>query len=108
LVCPSKFLEVLPLTNQAQLQEEGREQQNCVGAYGPRIRTGNLYLYRVLKPERATLAIAKTASGRWQLSEIKSFRNGQVSEETMEAVQWWIEERQRELGGRYASMDEPF
>ena len=70
--------------------EEGTIQRNCVGAYAPRIHSGKLYLYRLITPERATLAVALNQSGRWVLAEIKASQNTEISPETLSAVHEWV------------------
>ena len=102
------FLEMAPLQNEAELLAEGKIQRNCVGAYGRRVRTGKLFVYRLLSPERATLSVALARSGRWQLSEIKTSHNGKVGTETLEAVQYWVDEAWRGSLAGCASRDEPF
>ena len=84
-------LELVPLQTEIELLEEGRAQHNCVGDYGPRIRNGKMYLYRLLKPERATVAVSMGDSGKWQLHEIQSYQNSEVLPGTLSAVLEWID-----------------
>lgn len=84
-------LEIEPLQTEMDLLEEGRIQSNCIGAYGPRVHMGKIYLYRVLSPERATLAVGLGKSGKWHLDEIKSYQNSEVSPGTLNAVLDWID-----------------
>jgi hypothetical protein len=90
LIPASSHLEMEPLQTETDLLEEGRAQKNCVGAYGPRVRYGKIYLYRLLKPERATVAVSLDNSGRWQLHEIESCQNSEVLPATLTAVLEWI------------------
>lgn len=85
-------LHLEPLTTPVALLIEGRAQSNCVGAYAKRIRRGGLYIYQVLAPERATLAIGRTRNGIWRISEIKAPGNAEVMESTRQSVESWLGE----------------
>jgi len=91
LLASSPYLELEPLQSELDLLEEGRIQRNCVGAYGPRVQTGRMYLYRILSPERATVAVSLSKSGAWRLHEIKAYQNANVMPATLSAVLEWIE-----------------
>ena len=83
-------LNLEPLKTPAELIIEGRAQSNCVGAYAKRIRRGGLYIYRVLAPERATLAIACTSKGTWRISELKAPENAGVMDWTRQSIESWL------------------
>lgn len=89
-------LHLEPLTTPVALLIEGRAQSNCVGAYAKRIRRGGLCVYRVLAPERATLAIGRTRNhtrkGTWVISELKAPGNAEVMESTRQSVESWLGE----------------
>ena len=87
----SPYLELEPLQSDWDLREEGRTQRNCVGAYGPRVQTGRMYLYRILSPERATVAVSMGKRGSWRLEEIKAYQNSEVAPDTLSAVLEWID-----------------
>ena len=72
------------------LRIEGHEQHNCVGGYGGMVRQGNAYVYRVMKPERATLCIMK-GTARWYPQELKATCNRQATPATLHAVQKWLD-----------------
>lgn len=82
--------DIEPLTTAAMLIEEGGAQHNCVAGYGSLVRRGEQYIYRVLKPQRATLAIAKGAHGDWEIAQIKLACNKQPATPTVEAVNAWL------------------
>jgi len=90
LIPSSLNLELEPLLTESDLLEEGRAQKNCVGAYGSRVRNGKMYFYRLLKPERATVAVSMGSSGRWELNEIQSCQNSEVLPDTLSEVLEWI------------------
>jgi hypothetical protein len=82
--------DIVPLTTSGQLKAEGSEQHNCVGTYARKVRAGDVYIYKVLNPERATLAIRLGSDGFWRRSEIECARNRPVSNSTKAAVDQWL------------------
>ena len=82
--------DIVPLTDAGQLLEEGRAQRNCVGGYGPRVVTGKVFVYRVLKPERATLSLRLAADGGWEIEQLLRACNQPVSPATWQSVQRWL------------------
>lgn len=81
---------IIPVTNLQMLREEGEVQHNCVAMYDQEVMCGHQYIYRVLAPERATLAIVEAPSGGWLIEEIKGSCNEDVSKETKQAVREWL------------------
>lgn len=90
---------IIPLTKVADYFEEGREQQSCVASYASRVavsvdgsRDGraSLYVYRVLQPERATLAIRRDR-GAWCIDELRCAQNRPAAHRTQMAVQEWLD-----------------
>ncbi len=71
--------------------EEGCEQGNCVWNLLPRLVSGKLFLYRVLSPERATLALEYSREGL-RVNELEGAYNQPVSLETELVVQRWLDE----------------
>lgn len=90
-------LKIQPIRNEGELINEGKLMHHCVGGYGSKIHNGTCYIYRVLKPERATLEI---------LGSGKSVRIGQLNlacnqvplEETLLEVARWIENFRKNYG----------
>ena len=82
--------DIEPLTSRAALSEEGASQLNCVGSFASWVLRGDCYVYRVLKPERATLAIVCRPDGCWRRSQLKAKSNRAVSSETIRAVDAWL------------------
>jgi len=73
-----------------QLVEESRHQHNCVGGYAERVVGGKVFIYRVLKPERATLSLRLGADGGWEIEQLLRACNQPVSPATALAVQRWL------------------
>jgi hypothetical protein len=86
--------DIQPLTHLDEFLDEGRSMHNCVASYVPQVAAYRTFVYRVLRPERATLAIRFT-HGRWSISELLADRNRPVQPATKRKVQGWIDE----LGG---------
>lgn len=82
--------DIVPLTDAGQLLEEGRAQRNCVGGYGPRVVRGRVFVYRVLKPERATLSLRMGADGGWAIEQLLRACNQPVSPATAYSVRLWL------------------
>jgi len=78
-----------PITDAWELAEEARVQSNCVASYAMRVATGRNYIYRVIKPERCTLSIAKRGNN-WVVSELKRTCNEMASKATWAAIQQWL------------------
>lgn len=81
---------IVPLTSVQQLVEEGHQQHNCVASYARRVLGGRTCIYRVLAPERATLAITRGDDGWWYRSQLKAKCNRKVKLETELAVDEWL------------------
>jgi hypothetical protein len=82
---------ITPVHTLTQLKKEGKEQSHCVASYSRRIAQGGTYVYRVLKPERATLSIVRDSGGRWCRGELYCAGNHPVSDDTVRAVDEWLE-----------------
>lgn len=81
--------EIEPLESSQAILQEGRQQQHCVGGYVACVQDGEAYIYRMLKPERATLAISRGPRG-WSLREIHGLRNADVRPDSYQAALDWL------------------
>lgn len=72
--------DIRPLDTAEAVAQEGIAMNNCVGSYPIMIENGELYLYQVLRPVRATLAILK-CSEKWDPADVEMAGNVPVSEE---------------------------
>ncbi len=90
---------IIPLTEVVDFCKEGREQSNCVATYASsvaasaaRSRDGRpgLYVYRVLRPERATLSIIRRGS-QWLINELRCAHNQPPAAGTVAAVRQWLD-----------------
>ena len=82
--------DIEPLTSDVALVREAREMGNCLASYRSRVRKQPIYLYRVLRPERATLCLKFARCGFWFVDEIKLSGNHRVSPATESYVRQWL------------------
>ncbi len=75
-----------------ELLAEGRAQSNCVGSYVPRVAAGEVHIFQVTHPQRATLSLVRGPGGGWEIGELLLGCNRQVSPETRYRVQDWIDQ----------------
>jgi hypothetical protein len=91
---------IIPLLKGQDLKEEAEAQKNCLGtnlSYRNQVMDGAIYIYRVMAPERCTLAIARCAGNSWRIAELKGFRNSQVSPAARAHVIAWLSAHQVSL-----------
>jgi hypothetical protein len=84
--------DIIPIRTADELIAEGRTQDNCVATYIDRMRQGHVFIYRVLKPERATLSIVRGPHGDWEIGELAAQSNRRVAVATQEFVERWLDE----------------
>ncbi len=87
------------ITNQKQLLEEGETMNHCVAYYGSKIyENSDSYIYRVLKPERATLLIVYDYYEHcYKIEECKLKFNHEPGPETYNFIQNWLDEEKNKL-----------
>lgn len=86
--------KIVPIDTPALLIEEGRKQHHCAVLRSFAVTMGETYLYRILEPERATLAIDRVADG-WCIGELRGACNAEVMGETARMVHEWLKQHQR-------------
>lgn len=80
---------IVPLVSGAELLAEGREMHHCAASYIRPVAAGQVYVYRVLAPERATLSLRRDRDG-WELEQIQGPANAPVEHETVQQVEAWL------------------
>ncbi len=89
---------IVPITSIQDLFNEGREQHNCVASYIEHIAIQQrTYIYKVLRPERCTLALTQK-DNIWVPTEIKKDCNRPVAEVTWSAVGRWLNQASSSVG----------
>jgi hypothetical protein len=76
---------IQPVRTPGELVQEGREMHHCVAVRAGAIAAGYRYIYRVLAPVRATLAIGRRGAS-WDCDEIRGVCNKAVPPEIQRAV----------------------
>lgn len=80
---------IVPIVSEPGLLLEGLKQKNCVGGFIDSVRSGDMYFYRVLSPERATLQVVRSGGGGWVPRDVKLKANRAVCPDTVSAVRAW-------------------
>ena len=84
--------DIIGLRSSRALVEEAQQQGNCLASahFARRCQSGQLYVYRVTSPERATVAIGCGVDGRWFVEEAKARFNAPVSTRTKGILSHWL------------------
>ncbi len=91
-----------PITSLAELRCESKLMHHCVATYAQRIIEGHGYVYRVHRPERATLYVGKDGMGGWCARELRGACNRQVCRETHDTVGRWLRAQPTKVAGTSA------
>ena len=81
--------DIEPILTLPDLLKEGQEMEHCVITRAHNIYKGKRYIYRMYKPERATLEIDLTASPPI-LKEIRLKQNKLPAQETVRSAKSWL------------------
>ena len=81
--------KIVALDSPGLLIDEGRKQRHCVAIKAEEVASGQMYVYRVLAPERATLSIIRAGAG-WEFGELCGPGNRPVAERTKQFVRNWF------------------
>lgn len=82
------------VSSSRELFREGELQKNCLSSphYISAAFAGELFFYRVLRPQRCTLALCKDETGTW-LYDFRASCNSEPSPEAMDEVSRWLADR---------------
>lgn len=81
--------DITPILSWEGLMAEGQIMHHCVASYRHQVQAGQSYIYRVLRPERATLEI-KGREQNLYIAQLKLSNNRAPSTETRQAVDAWL------------------
>lgn len=87
---PEGTADIVRLTTAAEVVEEGLRQHHCAGTMAESVARGKVALYRILRPERATLDLRPEGIGSWRIQQLRGFCNRPVSGDTRAAVEQWL------------------
>jgi hypothetical protein len=82
---------IVPLRTPRDLVIEGEQQHNCVATYARWVERSEVFVYRVVAPQRATLSLRRQPDGSWGISELLAACNRRVSWQTRHAVEDWLD-----------------
>jgi hypothetical protein len=83
-ICARDF-QIEPISTIRGIFREGAEMKNCSASYVRLVAQGTHYLYRLLRPERATVLFIRRPED-WYPIQAKSYENGAVQESTLRAL----------------------
>jgi hypothetical protein len=78
-----------PLRTVHDIHLEGKRMRHCVRVYVRDALEQRVALYRVLKPQRATLSLVRGRS-RWRIGQLKLCANRKPSADCFATVHWWL------------------
>lgn len=81
--------DIEPITTRQGLLEESERQRHCVASYVLSIENRRRAVYRVLRPQRATLSL-RSRDGAWEIEELRAKANAPVRRATEDAVRAWF------------------
>lgn len=73
-----------------ELAYEGKLQNNCVGSYVVPVMERDVYIYKVLRPHRATLELRRSHTG-WRLGQVKLSGNRVPGADVLQVVHDWLQ-----------------
>ena len=77
------------IASAGELGKEANRQKNCVSAYARDILMENVFVYKVFKPERATLSIRQKNS-KWAIDQLECANNQNASPAAYNNVRKWL------------------
>ena len=80
---------VIAIDTAEAIATEARLQNNCVKRFAPAIASGEVYLYKVLRPHRATLSVVHTDDG-WEIGEVKLSHNRHPGPKLVAVASAWL------------------
>ncbi|WP_100640788.1 PcfJ domain-containing protein [Marinobacter salexigens] len=79
-----------PLTSWLDLLDEGASMHHCVGSYDLFVADRDLFIYRMVTPERLTISLEQR-NNTWVIGEVRGSRNANPSPGALDIVRRWVE-----------------
>jgi hypothetical protein len=91
--------DIVPITNSADLNREGRVMHNCVGSYSDPVTTGDCYIYGIREGDKriATVEIARDQHDKPYLAQIRGPCNAPAPKAIVTAAERWLRSQKKEL-----------
>jgi len=81
---------ILPIMTKKELLEEGKEMHHCVYSYIPYIQRKEVFIYKMIKPERCTIELLLMDNKIISIGQVYTYCNKKVSEETKALINDWV------------------
>lgn len=78
-----------PLRSWLELLEEGASMRHCVGSYDVPVALGEVFIYRMVHPERLTISL-ECHNKTWVLGEVRGVCNSSPSEGALDWIRRWV------------------
>lgn len=78
-----------PLASWLELLEEGATMRHCVGSYDMAVAWGEVFIYRMVWPERLTISL-EYRNNTWVVGEVRASCNANPSPAALERVRRWV------------------
>jgi hypothetical protein len=78
-----------PLDSWLDLLEEGATMRHCVGSYDVPVALGEVFIYRMIHPERLTISL-EYQNKTWVVGEVRGVCNSSPSEGTLDWIRRWV------------------
>ncbi|SHK65071.1 PcfJ-like protein [Marinobacter antarcticus] len=79
-----------PLASWLELLDEGSSMHHCVGSYDTFVALGEVFIYRMMEPERLTISL-EHRNNTWVIGEVRGIRNANPSPAALDFVRRWVE-----------------
>jgi len=80
---------IQPLSSWLELLEEGATMRHCVGSYDMAVAWGEVFIYRMISPERLTISL-EHRNDAWVVGEVRASCNANPSPAALERVRRWV------------------
>ena len=81
---------IIPITSQAELIEEGREMHHCIASHLKSVVDGKFAVYRMTAPERLTIEVLVMSGGQLVLREVRGKCNHLPSDASNSIIEAWF------------------
>jgi len=81
---------IVPITSQTELIEEGSDMHHCIASHLKSVVDGKFVVYRMMSPERLTIEVLLVGDGQYLLREVRGKYNKPPSPDSMGVIERWF------------------
>jgi hypothetical protein len=81
---------IIPITSQAELIDEGREMHHCIASHLKSVVDGKFAVYRMTAPQRLTIEVLVMGGGQLVLREVRGKCNRLPSDASNAIIETWL------------------